>query len=312
MLRGILPVLRDAGIDLHCVYRLGTATAEFAREYPEVIGSSADESLLSERKSRRDHLLQQRDSILAHVSEASQMRSRLEALQGLRPLLYDYYAITEQCADSQEKLDLLDSSITANAKRQSAVLEEKATLSWERSQTDGHISTLRTESEKLRWKFWKKAAYQESLGALSILDAEQHNLSERIQQLENEYTALCARKKAILFERNTEMEHFAQLTCRRSNLFPADGLSSAAVAFLRTLEALDVQQHSVCHDFRNILGIDTQIICTSICFSIERVNGKQSISNIPSAQVSLSFVVTIESIILLLRYLHNHSMQRDE
>ena len=258
MLRGILPVLRDAGIDLHCVYRLGTATAEFSREYPEVIGSSADESLLSDRKSRRDLLLQQRDSILAHVSEASQMQSRLEALQGLRPLLYDYYAITEQCADSREKLDLLDSNITANVKQQSAVLEEKATLSWERSQTDSHISALRAESEKLRWKFWKKAAYQESLNALSILDTERHKLSERIQQLEDEYTALCTRKKALLADRNAETDHLSFLIHQKDDLFPVNDLPPAAVDFLRTLESLD--ESSALSSYEALLAAEQAVL----------------------------------------------------
>lgn len=55
VLRGILPILEQSGIDLRTVYRLGTASEEFATEYPQVVGDTNKERLLQELQARKEH-----------------------------------------------------------------------------------------------------------------------------------------------------------------------------------------------------------------------------------------------------------------
>lgn len=104
MLRGILPTLKNAGIDLGCVYRVGTASTEFAKEYPEVVGDSFLEKELEDLEQQKQDLLSELSNSLAYEEELLVNRSRVDSIRCLRSDLLQYYELSSRSELIRRKL----------------------------------------------------------------------------------------------------------------------------------------------------------------------------------------------------------------
>ena len=109
MLRGILPILRDAGINLECVYRLGAASEEFAKEYPEVIGDSALDGLLSNLMKQKAFYESQIDNAYSLHPKAKSLESRLQ----------ESVSVHNQISELIHKIKDCDSQLTVFEKEDS-------------------------------------------------------------------------------------------------------------------------------------------------------------------------------------------------
>lgn len=87
MLRSILPVLRESGIDLEKVYRIGTSTEEFAKEYPQVTADASADVL-------RENLLEQ----------SSFLKKQLEQAQLVHRVRNKCHRSIEVCTPLREKV----------------------------------------------------------------------------------------------------------------------------------------------------------------------------------------------------------------
>lgn len=112
MLRGILPILRRAGIDLSCVYRLGTSTATFAREFPEVVGDRALEMEQTYWQERIRTLEQEREDAEAHYALLSKIDVTIAYISDILPRLTELQEKRQQktvlLAEKRRQLSALD------------------------------------------------------------------------------------------------------------------------------------------------------------------------------------------------------------
>lgn len=94
MLRGILPVLRAAGIPLTSVYRLGASSEEFSKEFPEVVGDTGLESLRQSLETQKQALSAKKDEIHKQISDrdlaGQELDTCTEIHEQIIPLLSDY------------------------------------------------------------------------------------------------------------------------------------------------------------------------------------------------------------------------------
>lgn len=117
MLRGILPILKTAGVDLGCVYRIGTSSSAFARQYPEVVGDRALEQEQAYWQERQRTLLlekAQAESYHDLVAEVAQSISRLSAvLPRLKELQAHHAASAERLTFDMQQLAHLQAQLSA-------------------------------------------------------------------------------------------------------------------------------------------------------------------------------------------------------
>ena len=117
MLRGILPILKTAGVDLGCVYRIGTSSSAFARQYPEVVGDRALEQEQAYWQERQRSLLlekAQAESYHDLVAEVAQSISRLSSvLPRLKELQAHHAASAERLTFDMQQLAHLQAQLSA-------------------------------------------------------------------------------------------------------------------------------------------------------------------------------------------------------
>lgn len=160
MLRGILPILVGNGIDLKKVYRLGTSTDEFAKEYPEVIGDHDLDALMNDLMARRQH----------YVNQLTDHNNRQMAIETSALQLEHCKAVHEEILRTLSLLQEKRSSISVTLESLSdtrAVLSQKADQYSKAEQTrraalelvsscESTIQITQKHLDKIRHAFWKK------------------------------------------------------------------------------------------------------------------------------------------------------------
>ena len=185
MLRGILPILRDAGIDLHKVYRLGIATGRFAQEFPQVIGSSdleLEQLLLKEEKTK---LQSELEKVHVHEQTVQRNRERLTCLKRLADIIDSYYAKALQHTSLRHTLDekqlLLD-----DLSRKCTVLDaDFEAVNTEFSQCSFAIEETKRQLRRLRFRFHHAEQRRQLTIALAELFTLRETLRTSIKQTNN-------------------------------------------------------------------------------------------------------------------------------
>ena len=83
MLRGILPVLKRAGIPLTRAYRIGPSSAEFSLEYPEVIGDANLEQLKHSLTDQRQHVSQKIEELNKYTENFNILNCKLDSFRDI-------------------------------------------------------------------------------------------------------------------------------------------------------------------------------------------------------------------------------------
>lgn len=176
MLRSVLPVLQEAGIDLHCVYRLGTATADFAKEFPQVVGSSELEAEHAATTKSKNSLVAELEEALSHKAKEDRCRTLLDLIQRQQEVLDSFYAMEEEINPLWLKREEYDSQ---KEKRQAALKEYKdkrAAFESERLQNVNTIDSLQRSADRMKRYFWKRqerSALLSKIADLILLSNEQ-------------------------------------------------------------------------------------------------------------------------------------------
>lgn len=207
MLRGILPTLQSSGIPLERVYRLGTSSEEFARQYPQVVGDTATESLM-------ESLTQQRDSLLSEISAAERMnadceqkRIRLEkcekSLDAIRPLLDELRTCREalsrssfeaaeaerqlvSCKASHSRLEVLTAQFAADLHAREKIIQDNTAL-----------------SNRLSYRIFKRDKYRQLISETAVLQSELTGLKIKHEKLLSELASSSNKvsNASILFDK---------------------------------------------------------------------------------------------------------------
>lgn len=251
MLRGILPILVDSGIDLKKVYRLGTSTEEFAKEYPEVIGDHDTDTLMHDLMSQRQHYVNKltnynncQQAIETAAKQLDNCRSVHEAIVPVLSLLQEKRSSIS--AVSEELHNATDDSYRKAAQYSQAEQKQKETLDLVVA-CESTIQITQNQLNKIRHFFWKKKErtrlsdtlthllislphYRESLNdarefchvAAAASSESQHNcdvLESELSQLQTEYETI--KKNAIaLSEQDSEYANALLSTLNCNNFSP--------------------------------------------------------------------------------------------
>lgn len=173
MLRGVLPILKDAGFDLRLVYRIGASSGEFAAEYPEVIADTALENALNE-------LLNQKALYTARLSEAEQLeqtaellRSRLDSAKALHTqrlaLLPELNRIHPLLHEAADQLDKVSPAFNAIQEQYNLLDDRWKSLCSAIRSCELEIAGTEARIERLRHGFFKKKARQAAEEQLTSL-----------------------------------------------------------------------------------------------------------------------------------------------
>lgn len=204
MLRGVLPSLRSAGIDLHCVYRLGISTAAFAKEYPEVVGSS-------ELESERAFLLSQKAALETELASAREYeqtvqknRAQLSFLLGLKAKLEECCELEGRIAPLRDDLRSFDSALEDLSRQKKRLISQCEQASHEISRCRSLISCCRYSLRWNRLLFWRKGRIDELKHTIEKLSEKQSTLKQfladspsSMRGLANEESRFEALRKAV-------------------------------------------------------------------------------------------------------------------
>lgn len=195
MLRGILPILQDAGIDLEKVYRLGTSSAEFAAEFPQVIGDSALETM-------QESLYRQQTYCEEQIKKAEELKiSSLKIIQNyelcqtchkqIKPLFSELLNLENNFQTEKEACNKLSELISSYQKERDAAREKDISAFSVVSSCQRDISRLQSDIHSLRFKFWRNkhrryltTRLETMTGYLSQKLSEQTATSLSLQQAE--------------------------------------------------------------------------------------------------------------------------------
>lgn len=137
MLRGVLPILQDAGIDLECVYRFGTATDEFAKEYPQVVGDKSLDTLLQ-------GLQTQKAFYESQVHKAYELQQKVSSIKAW---LNDCKTIHDKVCGFLAQIKELDARLITAAKETISARNDLDNCLKQYNEAANHASTAHADIE---------------------------------------------------------------------------------------------------------------------------------------------------------------------
>lgn len=186
MLRSVLPVLKESRIPLEKVYRLGTSSSTFAREYPQVVGDTVLDTLvenLNEEKMRINSRLsdaqKEMSSLQAEIRNLSKIHRTHDTLMDLFPQLLDLQdrlsiAVSDEAQAAQALKDLKAQSGAARSSEAKimAKIQDKERLA----------TTIHNQANTFTYRTFRRKRRDQLMVQLSAL-------SEELEQLRLDRTA---------------------------------------------------------------------------------------------------------------------------
>ncbi len=195
VLRGILPVMKNAGISLHTVYRLGTASEDFAKQYPEVVGDrdleAAVQELNAEINAVKERIAKCSQLEIAYICAKERNDFLHKACEVVVPLLTTISEQIDNISQAQAESDEKAAAYEAIAQQKHSLEDTYASQSQRVSDCqrliDNNIQTL----NRWRYYFWKKRKRE-------LLDAENAKLYMALSSLKDEVTKTEAELSKVL------------------------------------------------------------------------------------------------------------------
>lgn len=161
VLRGILPILEQSGIDLRTVYRLGSASDEFAVQYPQVVGNASKERILAElriEEVRYSKLLSDALSVKSEYQQKAETlaicKSAHETICALLPSLHSKKIELEAAEIARISADTVQKEKFA---LRSKALQELRTSKDIVKSCEENIAAVQHRIHRIRYLFWKKS-----------------------------------------------------------------------------------------------------------------------------------------------------------
>lgn len=207
MLRGILPILEDSGIDLSKVYRLGASSDEFAKEYPQVIGDTALESMLDNLHRQQAHCLSQIEKAEKLQLAAQKLRQRYELCRSfheqIKALFPELLDLEDQLLTEDEIRRKLFGIVVFCQKKRDTAREKNLAASDAVSTCKKEISYLQLDIRRLRYQFWK-IKYRRELE--SKLDIMQITLSQKQSEQASSFINLQHAEQDFIIAKDDHMK----------------------------------------------------------------------------------------------------------
>lgn len=194
VLRGILPAMKKSGISLDTVYRLGTSTEEFAKQYPEVVGNRDLERAIAELCSDINAINQKitrHSELKTSYTKNKEYNAFLHSIRdAIIPLTSDISMLSNKISQTQAELAKKDATYKEIEQRKRSLEDTHAQQSLRISNCqrliDKNISTLN------RWRhfFWKKRNCEQLDAENAQLYLVLFSLKEELSKTEKELSAV--------------------------------------------------------------------------------------------------------------------------
>lgn len=223
MLRGILPTLRTAGIDLHCVYRLGIATAAFAKDFPEVVGSSELEAERASLLERKDELEAELSSSVTHQNNVQKNREHLSFLRSLKKYIIEFFDIDKSINTLGDAIKSHNEVMPDISARKARCQQDCADAEHSLSKCCEEIKSLKKQKMLFRVLFWKSKQLHGIEASLLSHNAKQERLRLRISKLQSTLQEITAEESAARAKRNSLVNQRDSL-CKKQSLLLSSAL----------------------------------------------------------------------------------------
>lgn len=242
MLRGVLPILQGAGIDLECVYRLGTATDEFASEYPQVVGDAALEARLRELKNRKEFC----GSMILEADSAREkfnlFSSRLQVCREIhektKNLLPEADLLRQEYMAAYQEFHATSTEIEVRQLRCDDLRRKIEEISRKTAKLEAGITLINTQIRKYKHWFWLKTKCCDLQHEVDALQVEAN--ASHAAHIETLYEYDCA-DRDLSFAKEKKNICFATLetiSSKRSEVSKhLHRIAEADIEYLQIIEA---------------------------------------------------------------------------
>lgn len=211
VLYGVLPVIKDAGVDLKQVYRLGTASSEFSEQYPEVVGDRDLEAKLSQLNSELSSVKKQIDDISAFNFKAKALEKESNEIHSSASIVLSMCdLLTLSFQDLEQSKMTLSQAVATRASYQSQVKLLEADLMKKSARLDScekAIDQNNTQIAQWRFVFWKRKDIAKLREENKLLFISLSTLKDEVAQAqENLDGQICFLKEAVLSLESNERE----------------------------------------------------------------------------------------------------------
>lgn len=197
MLRSILPIFQECGVDLECVYRLGTSSEEFATQYPQVVGDTVLETLKSDLSQQQRILESELASAKKALDIQKEKQNRYQNCKAAHEAIVELFpqlpkqkqqATKERSAKrkASKSMDAIKEEHTALFARRDAVLSKISTY-------DKIIAQNEAQIERLRHRFWRRKQREQLLQENKDLLVQSLDLQAECNSIAAEISAVVGR-----------------------------------------------------------------------------------------------------------------------
>lgn len=193
MLRSILPILKESGVDLRIAYRIGTSSEEFASEYPQVVGDTVLETLKSDLEQQRRVLESELKAVQKHMRDQLREQYRYRTCKSAHDriaVLFEQLEDQKEIASNERSAHLAASKNlkAKEAEHASAVGRLDAAKAKLRA-CERLISQNNLLIERLRYRFWRRKQRDKLLLETKELLAQSLQFQSECQTLSEELSA---------------------------------------------------------------------------------------------------------------------------
>lgn len=251
VLRGMLPILKSAGVNLRKLYRVGTASYEFAQEFPEVVGDAALQATQEELQERKKALKAEETALHEWEADVCEVERRIDTLVSAREkiavLVSDYEAFSARLQNEKQKL--VDTETTHQAAKR--VLSAAAAALSEQNKLLSYYQTAIESKEKQykanRFIPWKASLRRELKAEILKLNNSKDAALHEYPTIQDKYESAASAEKEATYSFNNQKLFYDRAldstdTCIRSiqtalkdASVPLSG-SDQPVAALQTIE----------------------------------------------------------------------------
>lgn len=184
MLRSILPVLKESGIDLEKVYRIGTSTEEFAKEYPQVTADTSADTL-------RENLLEQFKYLDERIEQSRQYKAVADTLrqevtqikaanQKVIELFPKVIALQDSHEQAQQLLQTTKAALVESEQTHTASIEAQTDLYTQIDSHEQKIAAINALAGKLSYRLFRKEERMRLIGESAKLSLELSGLRQQL------------------------------------------------------------------------------------------------------------------------------------
>ena len=184
MLRGVLPTLKRSGVDLHAVYRLGTASKAFADEYPEVVASVEVNQFIADLAEQKDHLHDELDASQHFFSQLEANERQFNFISSLQSSIPEFYSLQREFDKLQPKIENAGKVLATYSQESDSLKKKYDAKCKEYQETDSTVAVLNAQLYRVRRFFWNRQRRYELSTTLAKLIPLREELRAQKDELE--------------------------------------------------------------------------------------------------------------------------------